>query len=577
MGYSTVMTIAPMLTVIGALCIMEHFLGFDSVGYATRELFSCTVLYIFIFSLLTASPFNSVLSKYMSDIIYEETFEDILPCYYVGMILNITFSALFGISFCIHEYLVGNVDIIYVFTGYCGFVALVLVFYSMLYLSICKDYKKISFFFMIGMTVTVLLSFLFVKVIHMSITYGMLLALAIGFWLIACLEFALIRSYFRENSGRYRRVFHYFREYWPLVLTNLLYTLGLYIHNFVFWTTDLHMVIVRSFVCVTTYDMATCLAMFTNISASVIFISRVEILEGKLTDKGKCLCGSYRGYEIMVNQMNGFYQICINAHSDDDVNNQKLAAFLAEHKTKVKGVLDAKISPTALLMNVKMPAFGSKCPAAINEAVMPVIQYLTMGRYSSGCEYCKSENVPVSDYEINGMHHLVCENCAGQIGQNLQQNQQEVQAKKSRVAEGIVGAVLGSLIGCILWILIYKLGYIAGIAGAAIGICAMKGYEMLGGHLDKKGVVISSVIMVVMIYFGNRIAWSWDAYDALKDQGFTFFDSYQYLGEILDQTGLAGDYYTDLAIGYVLSFVCGARYIIHAFRASNGSYTMKKH
>ena len=60
MGYSTVMTIAPMLTVIGALCIMEHFLGFDSVGYATRELFSCTVLYIFIFSLLTASPFNSV-------------------------------------------------------------------------------------------------------------------------------------------------------------------------------------------------------------------------------------------------------------------------------------------------------------------------------------------------------------------------------------------------------------------------------------------------------------------------------------------------------------------------------------
>ena len=23
---------------------------------------------------------------------------------------------------------------------------------------------------------------------------------------------------------------------------------------------------------------------------------RVQILEGKLTDKGKCLCGSYRGY-----------------------------------------------------------------------------------------------------------------------------------------------------------------------------------------------------------------------------------------------------------------------------------------
>ena len=143
MGYSMAVTIAPMLVVIGALVIMEYCLDFSSVDYLTRELFSCTVLYIFIFSLLTASPFNSVLSKYMSDIIYEERYEDILPCYYVGMILNILLSALVGIPFCAHEYLVGRVDILYVFTGYSGYMALVLVFYSILYIYICKDYKKI--------------------------------------------------------------------------------------------------------------------------------------------------------------------------------------------------------------------------------------------------------------------------------------------------------------------------------------------------------------------------------------------------------------------------------------------------
>ena len=37
------------------------------------------------------------------------------------------------------------------------------------------------------------------------------------------------------------------------------------------------MVVVNSFVCAEPYDMASCLAMFTNISASVIFISRVEM------------------------------------------------------------------------------------------------------------------------------------------------------------------------------------------------------------------------------------------------------------------------------------------------------------
>ena len=198
-GYSTVVTIEPMLAVIGSLIFMEYFLDFSSVDYTTRELFSCTVLYIFIFALLTASPFNSVLSRYMSDVIYEERYEDILPCYYVGLFLNIVFSAMVGIPFCIHEFLVGKVDIIYVFTGYCGFMALVLAFYSMLYLSICKDYKKISFFFLLSMIVTVMLGFLFVKGLHWSITYGMLLALTIGFWLIACLEFSVIRSYFREK------------------------------------------------------------------------------------------------------------------------------------------------------------------------------------------------------------------------------------------------------------------------------------------------------------------------------------------------------------------------------------------
>ncbi len=277
MGYSTVITIAPMVLVILAIMVMQIVLGISGCGYFERELFACTVLYIFIFALLTASPFNSVLSRYMSDVIYEERYEDILPCFYIGMVLNVVFSSLFGIPFCVREYLVSDVSLAFVFAGYCGYIALVLVFYQMLYLSICKDYKKISFFFLLGMSFTVLLSLILVYVIHLERTFSMLVALDMGFLLIASLEIAVIRSYFKKNSGEYKRVLHYFRTYWKLVATNFLYTLGLYIHNFVFWTTDLRMVVANTFVSVTTYDLATCLAMFTNISSTVIFISRVEM------------------------------------------------------------------------------------------------------------------------------------------------------------------------------------------------------------------------------------------------------------------------------------------------------------
>ena len=48
-GYSTVVTIAPMLVVIADILLMRYFLGFSDVLYSTRMLFACTVLYIFIF------------------------------------------------------------------------------------------------------------------------------------------------------------------------------------------------------------------------------------------------------------------------------------------------------------------------------------------------------------------------------------------------------------------------------------------------------------------------------------------------------------------------------------------------
>lgn len=276
-GYSMMVTVTPMFVVIANIMLMSWVLGYNTMGYASRNLFSASMLYIFIFSLLTASPFNAVLSRYLSDVIYDEDYGDILPCYYVGMILNVIFSCLFGIVFCIRWYLVGNAPLYYVFTSFCGYIALVLVFYSMLYLSICKDYKKISAFFFSGMLAAFLLSLLFVRVFRMDIAYSMLLALTMGFVCTAVLENATIQRYFKFNSNRYRKVLSYFKIYWKLVVINFAYSLGLYIHNFVFWRSELRTVVDNVFVMAPSYDVATYLAMITNISASVIFIARVEM------------------------------------------------------------------------------------------------------------------------------------------------------------------------------------------------------------------------------------------------------------------------------------------------------------
>ena len=53
--------------------------------------------------------------------------------------------------------------------------------------------------------------------------------------------------------------------------------MALYSHNFIFWTLDDHIVVKDTYICYPPYDMATCIAMFTNISASVILITQIEL------------------------------------------------------------------------------------------------------------------------------------------------------------------------------------------------------------------------------------------------------------------------------------------------------------
>lgn len=148
---------------------------------------------------------------------------------------------------------------------------------------------------------------------------------------------------------------------------------------------------------------------------------------------------------------------------------------------------------------------------------------------------------------------------------------QVVEPQKSNFIAGLVGAFLGSLIGCVLWVIIYRLGYIAGIAGAITAICAMKGYELLGKKLDVKGVISCVVIMILMIFFANKLAWSWEIYDVFTTEyGYeiTFFDAFLSADEIIKASELTSSYYKDLIIGYGLTALASFGNIVNAFKAS---------
>lgn len=278
MGYSAAVTITPMIVIIGNVWLTQRFLGFSKLTYMERELFACILLYMFIFSLLVTSPLNAVISRLLSDIIFEERFEDIMACFYMGLMLNIIIAAVLGIPFCIKAYFVGHISLVLILIGYVGYMALVLLFYVMAFLGICKTYEKIMLFYLVGMIVAFLTSAGLKLGLGIHVSYAILIGLTVGFLIASSLAYALLRQYFVKCSSRYTRLLTYIIKYWQLVVANFLYAFGLYVHNFVFWHSELQVSVANgTFIHAGPYDLASYIAMLTNLSATIIFIANVEM------------------------------------------------------------------------------------------------------------------------------------------------------------------------------------------------------------------------------------------------------------------------------------------------------------
>jgi hypothetical protein len=77
---------------------------------------------------------------------------------------------------------------------------------------------------------------------------------------------------------------------------------------------------------------------------------------------------------------------------------------------------------------------------------------------------------------------------------------------------------------------------IASISGIILAVCTMKGYELLGGRLTKKGIVISVLLMLAMPYLADRIDWAIRIMNQAQSEGlaWTFGESFQVIPQMIE-------------------------------------------
>lgn len=290
LGGSLISTLTPMLTIILVLVVMYNTLDYDNALFAERELLSATLMYIFVFSLIATSVFSGPISRLLGDSLYLGHLDDVMPCYYSGLALTMGLTGLLGLSFFGFVYLSGQVQLDFAAMSFCAFISMALVFYNMTFMSAAKDLRQIAVYFAVGMAFSYVCAWV-MTLLGVAVIRAMLLGLTCGFWLIAALEYALVRSLYTGNSRNYGKVLSYIKQNRLLMIANLLYTLGLFVHNFVYWAGDLSVTVAGCYVYAPTYDKASCVAMYTNIMASVLFVMQVQ---SHFTDRFKAYSGAVR-------------------------------------------------------------------------------------------------------------------------------------------------------------------------------------------------------------------------------------------------------------------------------------------
>ena len=158
---------------------------------------------------------------------------------------------------------------------------------------------------------------------------------------------------------------------------------------------------------------------------------------------------------------------------------------------------------------------------------------------------------------------MYCSACYSDTSDQIRQTiNEKAKEGNGNIIGGIVGALLGSLLGVVVWVLIYQLGYISAAGGAVMVICALKGYELLGGRLNVTGIIISCVVSVIMLLFAEQVCLSIEIYQAFSDYDITFFDAFQSVPAFLEEPEIRNAVLVDLVMGYIL-LAAGAWGTIH--------------
>jgi uncharacterized membrane protein len=254
-AYNVLVTTGPVLMIVVEILFMVNLLGIDAMQGTDRIILNCTILYAMVGSNLVINLIAGSISKYTGEQIYLKKYGNVLPCFSAGLSLIVVTACVPGFLFFCLAITIGHTTPVSAALGYLLFLSVVLTSYTGIFLGACKESAAHSIYYIAGTIAGLFSSVIYSQFIPGS--YAMICGLCTGFMVTSITAYVKILRIFPRGHSGIRSFFSYLKANWKLPLGGVFYGLGLYIHNFIFWTSDLGTKNSIIYVCAEPYDVAT--------------------------------------------------------------------------------------------------------------------------------------------------------------------------------------------------------------------------------------------------------------------------------------------------------------------------------
>ena len=238
--------------------------------------------------------------------------------------------------------------------------------------------------------------------------------------------------------------------------------------------------------------------------------------------------GENSGYFFLLSETDtkNVFSIALSVSRDD----AEEAAAQLHQMVKDSSVLKSiSLNQYVTTFTVKAGMTKTKTIENVRQALTEILQFLQTNGFYTVCGY-SGEKGPVGLYQIGDSLFLMNEDSFQELSTQLKIDTDSYNSQKENVLLGTVGAFIGAIIGGAVTLFIARLGYVAFYAGFILGICVVKGYEILGKKFSKLGAVISSILLLVTIVLVHQFDY---ALEAVKQLGVDFSDGFDLINTLV--------------------------------------------